>query len=232
MINSFANILNLLALMPCTAVSYSLPDSNNIPFDHKIIELFSNPQGIFIEAGAHDGITQSNTKLLEEFYGWTGVLIEPSESLYEVLTTNRPNSLCFQCALGAFEQHNTYVYGDFDGALMSSVEGKRRLQQPLHRVLIRSLQSILDDLNLRHIDFFSLDAEGYELEVLKGIDFNKTSFDYILIEVYNFLYPEIVKILKENGYEIVENFSHYNHTANPDWDGTHDDYLFQKARGI
>ena len=36
--------------------------------------------GTFVEAGAHDGLTQSNTLLLERIRDWRGLLIEPSPS--------------------------------------------------------------------------------------------------------------------------------------------------------
>ncbi len=218
-------------LIPSSEVSYSSLDSKNIPFDHKIAERIGARKGVFIEVGAYDGIIQSNTKLLEEFYGWTGILVEPSPALYDRLVSNRPRSTCFQCALSSPEQDNTYFYGDFDGSLMSSMNGSRRHRPATERILVKSLQSILDEVNLHYIDFFSLDAEGHELNILQGIDFNKTSFDYILIEIYNSSYSEIVEFMELNGYAMVENFSNYSSATNPDWDGTHNDYLFQRSGG-
>ena len=45
--------------------SYSLRDFDGIPLDRKLISKMKMSGGFFIEAGAHDGVTQSNTKLLE-----------------------------------------------------------------------------------------------------------------------------------------------------------------------
>lgn len=199
-----------------------------VPLDHKLAKILDYREGVFIEVGAHDGLAQSNTKLLEENYGWTGVLVEPSETLFQRLTINRPNSLCVQCALGSFIEDGTYAYGDFDGNLMSSLSGERLKRVAQQRVLIRSLQSILDETGLTHIDFFSLDTEGYELNILKGIDFEKTTFDYLLIEIYQEQYEAIVGFLAKRGYRLVENFSNYNPISNPFWDGTHNDYLFTR----
>lgn len=39
--------------------------------------------GIYIELGAFDGVFQSNTKWLEDNYGWAGILIEPSPNKYK-----------------------------------------------------------------------------------------------------------------------------------------------------
>ena len=49
-----------------------------------------NINGIFIELGGFDGITYSNTKLLEDHYGFTGILIEPSPINFNKMIKNRP----------------------------------------------------------------------------------------------------------------------------------------------
>lgn len=224
----FTLICSLSLLVPPNEISYSSEDSLNNPIDHKVANRMGIRNGIFIEVGAHDGIFQSNTKLLEDFYGWTGVLVEPSPCLFRRLVSNRPHSKCFQCALGSFEQENSHLHGDFDGSLMSSIGGHRRNHPSKEQVSVRTLQSILDELDLHDIDFLSLDAEGYELNTLKGIDFNRSKIDYILIEVYNSQYKEMIEFMLSKRYALVENISGYSPITNPGWDGTHNDYLFQR----
>ena len=109
---------------------------------------------------------------------------------------------------------------------MSSIEGKRRGYPANVQVHMRSLQSILDELGITHVDIFTLDVEGYEYNILQGIDFNKVVFEYLLIEIYTNEYKKIVRFLQEKGYELLENFSLYDYTI-PEWDGTHNDYLFK-----
>lgn len=226
-------IISILFIYPVEVssgkVTYSNIDSNKIPFDIKFIELIQyKKNGFFLEVGAHDGVTESNTKLLEEKYGWKGILIEPSKNIFEKLCKNRPYSKCFQCCLGSFEKDNTYAYGNFDGTTMSSLTG--RTDKPkTERVLIKSLQSILDEEKITHINFFSLDTEGYEYNILQGIDYTKTTFDYLLIEIYKQDLERIVSFLKKKGYNLISCFSNYNKQSNPIWDGSHNDYLFKKA---
>lgn len=219
--------LNLNAVGAHGNISYALPDAAGVPLDHKLLKIMPYRNGTFIEVGALDGNKLSNTKLFEEFYNWTGILVEPSPGLFSALIKNRPKSRCFSCALGAFEQDGSFVYGDFDGHPMASLTG--RLDRPTGIcVPMRSLQSILDECNMYHIDFFSLDTEGYELNILKGIDFERTTFDYLLIEIYTHQYNDIVSFLDEKGYELISCFSNYNKVDNPGWDGTHNDYLFKR----
>jgi hypothetical protein len=60
--------------------------------DRKIIKYLPIGKGIFIEAGANDGINQSNTYFLERKHGWTGILVEPIPRLYERCQRARPQS--------------------------------------------------------------------------------------------------------------------------------------------
>ena len=50
--------------------------------------------GRFVEVGANDGVLLSNTKMLEESFGWRGVCIEPNPQLYPKLVANRPLAFC------------------------------------------------------------------------------------------------------------------------------------------
>ena len=64
----------------------------------------------------------------------------------------------------------------FGKALLSS------LQQASIDVNATTLTKVLNKLKVSHVDFFSLDVEGYETEVLRGIDFSTITFDYIFVE--------------------------------------------------
>ena len=44
--------------------------------------------GVFVDIGAHDGITLSNTWFFENYLGWTGYCFEPNPSLFAKLVEN------------------------------------------------------------------------------------------------------------------------------------------------
>ena len=81
-----------------------------------------------------------------------------------------------------------------------------------------TLTQILDRSKAPYnIDFLSLDTEGTELEVLKGINFKRYSFNYILIETRNI--QKIKSFLKKNNYHYIEKL-------------TEIDFLFSKIKKI
>jgi FkbM family methyltransferase len=202
-------------------VSYGL-----MGLDLKLKEYLNTPNGFFIEAGANIGVDQNNTKIFEDLFGWKGLLVEPSISAYEACKQNRPNSIVINAALSS--KDNIEIVGDFDGHLMSSIDGKRR-SNPNSMVMIktRTLTSILKEHNIKNIDFISLDVEGFEFDVLNGFDFNIWKPSYILIEINGDDKTIIDPYLKQFGYKAIRNLSDFGPHNNPLWDGTHNDYLYK-----
>ena len=66
--------------------------------ENKIIEIFqSKKNGYFVDIGAHDGLSISNTKILEDL-GWSGICIEPHPKVFKSLIENRTCE-CINCAI-------------------------------------------------------------------------------------------------------------------------------------
>jgi hypothetical protein len=53
--------------------------------------------GYFVEFGASNGVTLSNTMLLEELYGWTGILAEPARGWHKELQIYRQCIIDTRC---------------------------------------------------------------------------------------------------------------------------------------
>ena len=190
--------------------------------NNKLKKFLNFDNGFFIEAGAHDGIFQSNTLDLERNNDWTGFLIEPSFEVYLNCVKNRPNSKCFNLALTSEEyfKKKNIINGDFDGSPMSGVMTLRSGFSIKENILnflksfknnkIKSINSIplqllLDLFNINKVDFLSLDVEGYEYEVLKGINFDLSRPRFILIEVRDIQKKKIFNLLEKVDYIFLEN---------------------------
>jgi len=202
---------------------------NNIK---RVLEHFLNYEnGIYIEAGANDGVNGSNTLFLEKEKNWHGLLVEPSSCMLESCINNRSEKNKFLGAALVADESIKYVNGDFDGNLMASINGERLNRQTTTQVRALTLNKVLDKLNFSsNIDFFSLDVEGHELEVLKGLDLNKYIIKYILVEVNLGFYKlsDMVKLLEEHDYTLYDNVTKFNTIDNPGWSKDHNDYFFIK----
>ena len=211
-----------------------LVDNEQGRIDLKILPYLKDIEnGFFVEAGALDGLFMSNTKLLEDL-GWTGLLVEPQRKAVQGCADNRPNSKVVWSALVSDEYKEETIGGDFffdgeggDGAWASVDRGSYGAKTKKIVPALR-LSTILDALKITRVDFFSLDVEGYELEVLKGTDFNKVDFGYILIEVNltSYSLEDMDKFLAERGFKNLGCLSNFSEETNEGWDGSHNDYLY------
>jgi FkbM family methyltransferase len=148
----------------------------------KLDKYLNFKKGVFIEVGANNGIDQSNTYYLEKLLGWRGYLIEAIPELSQLCKKTRKNSVVFNCALVAPENHGSKIKIAYDRStrgLMSRIDGR---EGDIVEVIGRTLTDVLIEGKAKSIDFFSLDVEGFELEVLKGLDFSKYKPTLILVE--------------------------------------------------
>lgn len=165
------------------------------------IEEFLTPllpgRGFFVEAGANDGIWQSNTYILER-RGWAGLLVEPIPELHRRCRRNRRRARVVNCALVA-EGHAATTVPMVYAGLMSIVAGAQgsakgderhvtsgERTQSLSRYSVdvpaRTLSAILDETGAPAVDLLSLDVEGFELEALRGLDLERHRPALVLVE--------------------------------------------------
>jgi FkbM family methyltransferase len=190
---------------------------NNL--DRKLERHLDFDGGVFVEAGANDGIEQSNTYYLEKFRGWIGLLIEPEPTLAAACQRNRRARVA-QAALVATEQPGATVELHFAG-LMSTLDGAlggaeatvRHVQIGLKvqpeiagtrrvRVPARTLSALLDEAGMvRPVDLLSLDVEGAEPEALRGIDYSRHAPRFICVEVRD---DAAIAAVLEPRYRVVE----------------------------
>lgn len=152
------------------------------PVDQTLKKFLTEPCGFFIEAGAQDVISFSNTLIFARKFGYRGILVEPATSLIERLKQNRPESIVFNGALTSFLKDGSQVTVT-SGSPMGTVSDD--IVNAKSTVIARSLSKLLDEYGVHKIDFFSLDVEGHEVEILNGIDFTRHRPIFVLIEIWN-----------------------------------------------
>ena len=178
--------------------------------------------GTYLEMGAFNGIKFSNTLHLHEALGWHGVLIEANPLSYLELVKNRRDDICINAAVcaqpltvhmvesggataGIYEfMPATFLKTWYDGIDVSTLPTVRCLP----------LMAMLAKLGVNHIDFWSLDVEGGELEVLRTVDFNILRVGVLVVEADGHnesKNSEVRKILLSN------KFTYHGAVGNNNW---------------
>ena len=173
--------------------------------DKKLEKYLDFDHGYFVELGANDGLTQSNTFYFETHRNWRGVLIEPVLHNYFNCIANRASRTKVFCnACVSFDYQDTFVEllysnlmsvpkvsnSDITEPTSHAELGQQFLKDGEHPVSFgaraASLNSLLNQADApKTIDLLSLDVEGAEREVLAGIDHEAYRFRFICVESRN-----------------------------------------------
>ena len=176
--------------------------------------------GTFLDIGANDGVTYSNTYFLEKERGWEGLCVEPLPSAFEKLKAARSCSM-ENCAVGSKDgkdilleitgysemlsglkknYHKDHL-GRIDSELSSYGGGKREIE-----ISVSNVNNLLQKHSLLQVDYCNIDTEGSETEILNAIDFKKIRIDVITVEAnYRIERLKIKFRLYVNGYRYITN---------------------------
>ena len=195
----------------------------NKQLDKKLLKYLNFDNGFYIDIGAYDGITQSNTFFYEKYKNWRGILIEPSKSKFLLCKKFRSkknffyNNACVSSRSKNKSIEMTYInLKSFSEEIVPKNFLKKHLKKYdllrgekvfKYRIKTKTLSYILDNCRApKIIDFFNLDTEGSEFEILNGINFKKYKFKYILIETNNF--PKLKNYLHKKNFKFIKKFNY------------------------
>jgi len=167
---------------------YSQQGEDIFAYKHFLNQVVND--GVFVEVGALDGVSGSNTKFFEDNLGYTGLLIEPQRDLAQAILRARTKSTLFPCAIHPTENSIRFLGCKAAAGILESMSADHKAQwfpdektAQVMEVPAFRLGDILKLSNIVHIDFLSIDVEGGELGVLESIDWEDIEIYLICIEL-------------------------------------------------
>ena len=184
-----------------------------------VLQFFGNQSNLFyIDVGANDGITWSNSYVLEKYLKWNGICIEPNPEIFTGLV-NRRNckslNICISNEDGNVVFRSVYGYANMLSGILDFFEDAhiQRINNDIKNhggyyedINIRSqpLKNVCQENNVKSIDYLSIDCEGAEYEILKSLDLEFLQPKLISIETEDNLRPSdnfAIEYLVKNGYK-------------------------------
>ncbi|MDN3506587.1 MAG: FkbM family methyltransferase [Simkaniaceae bacterium] len=191
--------------------------------DSYVYETFfkGKTDGVFVDIGANDGVTYSNTLFFENDLGWTGICIEPLPEVFVQLERNR-TCKCIEGCIGPNNTKAPFLHVQGPSEMLSGLvenyvpEHLQRIEEEIdlygggkEEILVDSynLNGLLFAEGIDHVDFLSLDTEGGELQILQSIDFDQVQIDVITVE-NNYADPEFAAFMLSRGYRLYHTLMH------------------------
>jgi len=143
--------------------------------------------GFFVEVGAANGKSLSNTFLLEKFFQWNGILSEPNPNYAGEISLNRSAFFDNRAVFSNSGQTLSFAIASELSTLVGFGQNdqfaKFRSKARTIDVETVALNQLLQDYCAPdEIDFLSVDTEGSELEILQALDWDKYRFNFICCE--------------------------------------------------
>lgn len=176
--------------------------------------------GTFLDIGAHDGKTLSNTFFYEKALGWSGLCIEPHPKVFQQLKENRTCTLVEGCAwhedttkiFRMIEGYSEMLSGLLDSypeAHLQRVQGEvASMGQVVQDIEMKcyDINKLLIEKGISKVDLLSIDVEGSELDILKAIDYDAVDVDVILVE-NNYNDEDLRDFLRSKGFNFADRLS-------------------------
>lgn len=167
--------------------------------------------GFYVDIGANDPVVLNNTK---RFYdrGWTGLNIEPNPELFENICKNRDRDLNLNIGIDEktgiipFYVMSSHTLSSFDkAAALKGEEIHRAELEKIINVRVLPLKDVFHEyIRNQHIDFMTVDTEGYDLKVLISNDWAVFCPALIMVETGDNA-TEIDSYLMQKDYLLVFN---------------------------
>ena len=197
--------------------------------------------GFFVEFGATDGVTLSNTYIFEKYCNWTGILAEPLPFWHNDLIKNRKCIIDKRCIFSESNLKKKFVntyespelsgledeLKDYSSTIDFNVEARKKKEIIIVKTV--SLEDLLKEYKApKKIDYLSIDTEGSEYTILKNFNFKLYEISIITIE-HNYIDDQrnnIKSLLEKNNFvRVFEKISRMD-----DWYINENNFVLKKLK--
>lgn len=175
--------------------------------------------GIFVDIGAHDGVTFSNTYFFEKERGWQGICIEPNPTVFTQLEQNR-SAICLNAGIadkaGSMDFLQVEGAGNaemfsglmkkYDKRHLARIEKEVKQRQGSKQIITVEtllLPNLIKQYGITKIDYLTIDTEGGEFDILKTFDFTACHVDCITVEDL-FGNTQLSRFMKKHGFKLLK----------------------------
>ena len=199
----------------------------NWGIDMIVNDIFKNKKkGVFIDVGCHHPFINNNTYLLYK-KGWRGINIDLDFSSIDMFNRFRPKDYNKQIAISKKKGLANFYFFHNRAPKNTISKQSGKGAKIIKKIETDTLDNIIkkSNIKMKKIDFLSIDVEGNELNVLKGLNFKRYEPKIVVLEfidprIKEFYYHKIEKIMKSELYKFMKK-KKYNLV---NW--IHDDLMF------
>jgi len=156
----------------------------------------SGYKGFFVESGANHWRKRSNSLFFEKCLGWDGLCIEPNPTLHADFKGNRSCKLVPEVITAEVGDY-AFTFSSSRNSGKARITANKKYDTMVHG---RPLDQMLAAVNRTHVDFWSLDIEGFEMIVLSSVPWAKVSFSTIVIEDIHLNMRELDMFMTMSGF--------------------------------
>ena len=174
--------------------------------------------GQFIDIGAHDGVTYSNSWFFERHRRWQGVCVEPNPSVFKRLLSNRmctTVNCCVSDTAGTVRFQKITGYSEMLSGIVDKyeVQHAQRIRDEMQEhggssevisLAARTFTDIAAEHGLSEINYVSIDTEGGEQEILRSIDFRKFFVHALSVEFQIPQREAMMALMREQNFEMIK----------------------------
>lgn len=162
--------------------------------------------GVYLDVATNEPITISNTFFFDRCLHWKGICVEPNDKYKSAIARERSCKLIPTCV--GNEEGKVVTFhnnGGRGGIVGETFKNMKRLRQAtgyvdMSNLTCTTMRTVLRNANVAEVDYMSLDVEGHELEVLKGLGISDVVIKVISIELSQSTVSSIESFMTEHGY--------------------------------